>query len=156
MKILFLCTQNSCRSILAEAAFNHLAPDGMQGFSAGSFPSGVVHPRSLKTLRRKGVNTYGLRSKSWDELAELHPDVVITVCDKAAGETCPVFFGPALKAHWGMPDPATATGTEEEIDAAFESVFERLSRRIAALFEELQNTPDREQLQATLKRLEAL
>lgn len=156
MKVLFLCTQNSCRSILAEAALNHLAPDGVQGYSAGSFPSGMVHPRSLETLRRKGVNRDALRSKSWDELEDLHPDVVITVCDKAAGETCPVFFGPALKAHWGMPDPATVTGTEEEIDAAFESVFERLSRRIEVLLEALKANPDQEQLQATLKRLETL
>ena len=99
MKILFLCTANSCRSILCEAVFNHLAPQGMKAYSAGSQPKGEVHPLSLKTLGNAGISTIGLSSKSSDVHVNLTPDFVITVCDKAAGEACPVFFGPATKAH---------------------------------------------------------
>lgn len=102
MKILFLCTANSCRSILSEALFNHLAPAGVRAYSAGSEPKGFVHPLTLKALQRAGVACDGLFSKPIEAHAELQPDVVITVCDKAAGEACPVFFGPALRAHWGL------------------------------------------------------
>lgn len=101
MKILFLCTANSCRSILSEALFNHLAPASVRAYSAGSEPKGFVHPLTLEALERAGVACDGLFSKPIEAHAELQPDVVITVCDKAAGEACPVFFGPALRAHWG-------------------------------------------------------
>jgi len=102
MKVLFMCTANSCRSILSEAMFNHLAPEGFEAVSSGSFPKGQVLPRSLSTLQA----TQGLYSKGNDAFEGSPPDVVITVCDKAAGEACPVYFGPALKAHWGLADPS--------------------------------------------------
>lgn len=101
MKVLFLCTGNSCRSILAEATFNHLVPKGWQAMSAGSKPTGQVHPRSLALLEREGIATEGLCSKSWDNLPAT-PDIVITVCGNAAGEACPAYLGPALRAHTGV------------------------------------------------------
>lgn len=118
MNVLFLCTGNSCRSILAEATFNHLAPAGWRAVSAGSHPTGTVHPRSLALLAREGIDTTGARSKSWDDLP-LVPDIVISVCASAAGEACPVYLAPAIRAHWGVDDPAHATGSEADIDAAF-------------------------------------
>ncbi|OOG23855.1 low molecular weight phosphatase family protein [Thioalkalivibrio denitrificans] len=135
MNVLFLCTGNSCRSILAEAVFNHLAPPGWRAMSAGSRPTGFVHPRSLALLQREGVSTEGLHSKSWDDLPET-PDVVITVCGSAAGETCPAYLASATRAHWGVEDPAKATGSEAEIEAAFEQAYRILRRRIEALLEQ--------------------
>ncbi len=129
MKVLFLCTGNSCRSILAEATFNHLAPKGWQAMSAGSQPTGQVHPRSLALLTREGIPTEGYFSKSWDNLPAT-PDIVITVCGNAAGETCPTYLGPALRTHWGVDDPAQATGTEEEINAAFMQAYGTLREGI--------------------------
>lgn len=130
--VLFLCTGNSCRSILAEATFNALAGPGWRAVSAGSHPTGRVHPRSLALLRREGIPTEGLFSKSWTDLPTV-PDLVITVCDDAAGEVCPAYLGSALRAHWGVEDPAKATGTDAEIDATFERVYRTLQRRIEAL-----------------------
>ena len=131
MNILFLCTGNSCRSILAEATFNHLAPPGMRALSAGSHPAGYVHPRALALLAREGIATTGCHSKSWDDLPRT-PDIVVTVCASAAGETCPAYLGPALRTHWGVDDPAHATGTDAEIDAAFMSAYRILRARIEA------------------------
>ena len=111
MNILFLCTGNSCRSILAEATFNHLAPAGWRAMSAGSKPTGQVHPRSLALLAREGISTEGYHSKSWENLP-VTPDVVITVCSNAAGETCPAYPGRVVRSHWGVEDPAHATGTD--------------------------------------------
>jgi len=151
MNILFLCTGNSCRSILAEATFNHLAPQGWRAMSAGSHPAGYVHPRSLKLLAREDIPIEGFHSKSWDHLPQT-PDIVITVCASAAGETCPAYLGPALRAHWGVEDPAHATGTDEEIDAAFMTAYRILRGRIEALLalplEALQRNPG--QLQEAL------
>lgn len=132
MNVLFLCTGNSCRSILAEATFNHLKPVGWHAQSAGSQPAGYVHPRSLALLAREGIATDGMHSKSWDALPHT-PDIVITVCASAAGETCPAYLGPALRSHWGVDDPAKATGTDAEIDAAFERAYRTLRARIEAL-----------------------
>jgi len=129
--VLFLCTGNSCRSILAEATFNHLAPPGWRAVSAGSKPTGQVHPRSLALLAREGISTEGCYSKSWDELPEV-PDIVVTVCASAAGETCPVYLGPVLRTHWGVDDPAHASGTEAEIDAAFMRAYRTLRARVEA------------------------
>ena len=131
MKLLFLCTGNSCRSILAEAIFNQLAPTGWRAVSAGSQPSGSVHPLSLARLERAGIATAGLASKSWDSLPFL-PDIVITVCASAAGETCPAYLGPVLRSHWGVADPAHATGTDAEIAAAFDAAYRTLRWRIEA------------------------
>ena len=131
MNVLFLCTGNSCRSILGEATFNHLAPDGWRAMSAGSKPTGKVHPRSLALLEREGIAIDGYHSKSWDALP-VTPDIVITVCSSAAGETCPAYLGPVLRTHWGVDDPAHATGTDLEIDAAFMAAYRTLRRRIEA------------------------
>ena len=154
MNILFLCTGNSCRSILAEATFNHLAPASWRAMSAGSQPSGQVHPRSLALLAREGIATEGCSSKSWDNLPAT-PDIVITVCASAAGETCPAYLGPVLRSHWGADDPAHATGTDAEIDAAFMVAYRILRARIEAFLAlplaELQQDPAR--LKAELDRV---
>ena len=154
--VLFLFTGNSCRSILGEATFNHLAPAGWKAMSAGSRPTGQVHPRSLGLLTREGIPTEGCRSKSWDDLPAT-PDIVITVCASAAGETCPAYLGPALRAHWGVEDPAHVTGTEEEIDAAFMTAYRTLRRRIEAFLQlplaELMN--DRSRLKVEMDRIGA-
>lgn len=133
LKILILCTGNSCRSILAEALLNYLGQGRVQAFSAGSKPAGEVHPKSLALLQSKGISTEGLRSKSWDEFGGTVFDAVITVCDNAAGEACPLFPGAPVKAHWGVPDPAGATGTDAEIMQVFESSCATLEARIRAL-----------------------
>jgi arsenate reductase len=157
MNVLFLCTGNSCRSILAEATFNHLAPAGWTAMSAGSAPTGQVHPRSLALLAREGIATTGYHSKSWEQLP-LTPDVVVTVCSNAAGETCPAYLGKVLRTHWGVDDPAHATGTDAEIDAAFMAAYRILRARIEAFFTlplaELQAQPAR--LKAELDRIGAL
>jgi protein-tyrosine-phosphatase len=154
LNILFLCTGNSCRSILAEATFNHLAPRGWRAMSAGSQPTGKVHPRSLALLAREGIPTAGCSSKSWNDLP-VTPDIVVTVCSSAAGETCPAYLGPVLRTHWGVDDPAHATGTEAEIDAAFRAAYDTLRRRIEALLSlPLQDlTADRARLKAELDRI---
>jgi arsenate reductase (thioredoxin) len=131
MNILFLCTGNSCRSILGEATFNHLAPAGWNAMSAGSKPAGYVHPRSLALLAREGISTEGYHSKSWENLPAT-PDIVISVCGNAANETCPAYLGPVLRSHWGVEDPAHATGTDEEINAAFMKAYSILRARIEA------------------------
>lgn len=131
MHILFLCTGNSCRSILAEAIFNHLAPANWRAMSAGSQPTGHVHPRSLALLAREGMATEGYHSKSWDHLPHT-PDIVVTVCANAAGETCPAYLGQVVRTHWGVEDPAHATGTDAEIDAAFMTAYRILRTRIEA------------------------
>lgn len=154
MNVLFLCTGNSCRSILGEATFNHLAPAGWRAVSAGSRPTGQVHPRSLALLSREGIDTHGYHSKSWDDLP-VTPDIVITVCGSAAGETCPAYLGKVLRTHWGVEDPAHATGTDAQIDAAFDKAYRTLRARIEAFLvlplEQLQHDPDR--MQAELDRI---
>lgn len=157
MNILFLCTGNSCRSILGEATFNHLAPAGWKAMSAGSRPTGQVHPRSLALLTGEGISTEGYYSKSWNDLPET-PDIVVTVCASAAGETCPAYLGAALRTHWGVEDPAHATGTDAEIDAAFTTAYRILRARIEAFLAlplaELQK--DKARLQAELDRIGTL
>lgn len=154
MNVLILCTGNSCRSILGEATFNHLAPAGWHAISAGSKPAGYVHPRSLALLKREGIDTEGYHSKSWDNLP-VTPDIVISVCGNAAGEECPAYLGPVLRAHWGVEDPAHVTGSDEEIDAAFLQAYRILRARIEAFFalplEELKN--DRVRLKTELDRI---
>ena len=132
MRVLFMCTANSCRSILSEAMFNHLAPQGFEAISAGSFPKGQVLPRSLLTLQEAGIRINGLSSKGNDAFQNNPPDIVITVCDKAAGETCPVYFGPAIKAHWGLEDPSEIEGDEASVSAAFHATLARIETRCRA------------------------
>lgn len=130
MKILFLCTANSCRSILAEAVFNHLAPPEMRAYSAGSKPCGWVHPQSLNALQRAGIALDGLHSKSQMVHQRLQPDLVITLCDNAANEPCPACFGGALKAHWGLPDPAAQDGSLERVEEVFDAAVASIVQRI--------------------------
>lgn len=157
MNVLFLCTGNSCRSILGEATFNHLAPTGWQAMSAGSKPTGQVHPRSLALLAREGISIEGYHSKSWENLP-VTPDIVITVCGGAAGETCPAYLGPALRTHWGVEDPAHATGTDAEINASFMKAYKILRARIEAFLalplNELQH--DRARLKNEMDRIGTL
>lgn len=132
MNILFVCTGNACRSILAEAIFNALAPPGMHAMSAGTHPAGYVHPRTIALLQRSGISTDGCHSKSWHDLPAV-PDIAITVCDYAAGETCPALLSLAVRGHWGVADPGRATGTPAEIEASFEHAYHTLRARIEAL-----------------------
>lgn len=152
MNVLFLCTGNSCRSILGEVTFNHLAPQGWRAMSAGSQPTGYVHPRSIALLAREGMQTDGVSSKSWDALPAV-PDIVITVCASAAGETCPAYLGPVLRTHWGVDDPAHATGTDEQIDAAFMAAYRTLRARIEAMLALPLETLDKAALKAELDRI---
>ena len=130
MKFLFICTHNRCRSILSEAITNHLARGKITAYSAGSQPVGQVHPLSIKYLQAKGIATEDLKSQSWDEFEAVEPDVVITVCDSAANEQCPVWFGNTVKVHWGLPDPSKLEGSEDEIKNAFFSVMDTIETRI--------------------------
>lgn len=129
--VLFLCTGNSCRSILSEATFNHLAPVGFKAISAGSQPAGQLHPRAVALLQSKGIATEGYYSKSWDDLP-VTPDIVVTVCASAAGEACPAYLGPVLRTHWGVDDPGHVVGSEEDILAAFEQTYRIIRARIDA------------------------
>lgn len=136
MKILVLCTGNSCRSVMAEALFNQLGQGRCQAVSAGSKPAGYVHPKSIETLKRHGIHVGETRSKSWDEFAAAYFDWVVTVCDQAAGESCPLFIGTPEKRHWSTPDPAKAVGTPAEIDAAFDATFFMLKENIESFIHE--------------------
>ena len=129
-KILFLCTGNSCRSLIAEALANQLGEGFLHAESAGSNPAGYAHPKALATLKKHGVKAGGVFSKSWDVFEKQDFDYVVTVCDSAASETCPVFAGGFKKLHWSLPDPAGVTGSEDAVTAAFEDTFAALKRRI--------------------------
>ncbi|GJL53003.1 MAG: arsenate reductase [Nitrospirales bacterium] len=133
-KVLFVCTGNSCRSIMAEMLLNHLGERRYEVFSAGSCPKGQVHPQSIATLTRHGIDPGQPRSQSWEEFTEINFDLVITVCDQAAGETCPLFPSNPQMLHWSIPDPAKATGTEEEINRAFDEAFHLLKTCIEKEF----------------------
>ncbi|HEX4856188.1 MAG TPA: arsenate reductase ArsC [Limnobacter sp.] len=131
--VLFICTGNSARSILAEAQLNQLGRGQFRAFSAGSFPTGQVNPNAIEILKRWDIDTTGLRSKSWNEFAEPGApkmDFVFTVCDQAAGEVCPVWPGQPILAHWGAPDPAKAEGTPEQVLQEFRNVALLLRKRI--------------------------
>lgn len=132
-RVLVLCTGNSCRSVMAEALINHIGQGRFDAVSAGSHPAGYVHPKSIETLVRHGIDAGTPRSKSWDEFQGQAFDLVITVCDQAAAESCPAFLGKAKKLHWSTPDPAKAVGTDAEIAAAFDAVFNMLKDRIEDL-----------------------
>jgi arsenate reductase (thioredoxin) len=131
--VLFLCTGNSARSIMAEAILNKVGLGKFRAYSAGSQPKGQVNPNTFQLLESLGYETFGFRSKSWAEFAKPGApplDFVFTVCDNAAGETCPVWPGQPMTAHWGVPDPAEAKGSEAEIGLAFKDTYRMLSQRI--------------------------
>lgn len=133
LKVLILCTGNSCRSILGEALINQFGGDRFLAFSAGSHPTGKVNPHAISTLQRHGISGEGFSSQSWDEFDELDIDIAITVCDSAAGEVCPVYLNDTIRAHWGLPDPAHITGSPEIIEAAFEATYTALEKRVHQL-----------------------
>ena len=135
MKILFICTHNRCRSILSEAIANDANDSRLQAASAGSQPVGQVHPLSIKYLQELGISTEGLQSQSWDDLESFAPDVVVTVCDSAAGETCPVWFGKSIKLHWGLEDPSKVQGSDDQIKAAFLACINEIKFRIHKILE---------------------
>ena len=134
--VLFLCTGNSARSILAEAYLNHAGKGRFRAYSAGSRPAGKVNPLALELLASKGIDTTGARSKSWDEFAAPgapRMDMIVTVCDNAAGEACPVWPGKPVTAHWSVDDPAAVTGSDERKREAFQRALDELSARIDRL-----------------------
>ena len=152
--VLFLCTGNSARSILAESVLNRLGNGQFRAFSAGSFPKGEVHPCALELLERQGYPTKHLRSKSWDELAVpgAEPlDFVFTVCDNAAGETCPIWPGQPMTAHWGLPDPAAVEGSEAKRRLAFAETLRTLRNRIGVFVNLPIETLDKSSLQKQLR-----
>jgi len=154
--VLFLCTGNSARSIFGEVILNQLGRGRFHAYSAGSHPRGAVHPRTLELLKRLHFPVEGLRSKNWDEFARPGApplDFVFTVCDNAANEVCPVWPGQPMTAHWGIPDPAAATGSEAEIARAFSDAFMRLNRRISLFISLPLDKLDRLSLQ---KRLDTI
>jgi arsenate reductase len=154
--VLFLCTGNSARSILAESIMTKLGKGKFRGFSAGSHPKGHVHPIAITLLRQLGFPTDGLRSKSWDEFAAPnapHLDFVFTVCDNAAGEVCPYWPGQPMTAHWGIPDPATVEGTDIEKSMAFRQAFRSMETRIKLFLSLPHSSIDRMRLQ---ERLDAI
>lgn len=154
--VLFLCTGNSARSILAEALLNHWGRGRFRGYSAGSIPRGSVHPIAIELLEHMNVPTAGLRSKSWSEFMQPDAprlDFVFTVCDRAAAEVCPVWPGLPVTAHWGVPDPAAVEGSETEKWAAFRQTFRELERRIQAFTALPIESLDRLKLQERLQRI---
>jgi arsenate reductase len=152
--VLFLCTGNSARSLLAEVLLNHWGNGRFRAFSAGSYPTGTVNPLALETLQRHHLPTAGLRSKSWDEFATpdaLPLDFVFTVCDNAANEVCPVWPGQPMTAHWGVPDPAAVAGSLVERTQAFRDAFRVLENRIKIFVNLPLRSLDRIKLQQTLR-----
>jgi arsenate reductase len=154
--VLFLCTGNSARSILAESLLNHWGHGRFRGYSAGSFPKGQVHPMAVALLRQINLPTEGLRSKSWDEFAAPGAppiDFIFTVCDNAANEVCPVWPGHPMSAHWGVGDPAAVGGTEEEKRAAFRKALLELENRIKLFVDLPVATLDRMTLQRHIETI---
>ena len=154
--VLFLCTGNSARSIMAEAIMNALGKERFRAFSAGSMPAGRVNPFSLKQLASAGLSTDGYRSKSWDEFAAPGApeiDFIFTVCDNAAGEVCPIWPGKPMTAHWGIPDPAAVEGSDEDKARAFATAFTSLRNRIASFVALPIATLDRMTLQEKLRAI---
>ena len=133
LNIFVICTGNSCRSVMGEALINQLAQGRVKAFSAGSHPIGRINQGALATLKRHNLQTEGYQSQSWDDFTEQAMDIVITVCDNAAGETCPVYLDSAVKVHWGLVDPGHVKGSDEEIIAAFEETFSIIKQRINSM-----------------------
>jgi arsenate reductase (thioredoxin) len=156
LNVLFLCTGNSARSILAEALVNHWGRGKFVGFSAGSSPKGQVHPIALELLKHMKMSTDGMRSKSWDEFAQPGAprlDFVFTVCDNAAGEMCPVWPGQPMTAHWGVADPAAVEGSETDKWMAFRKAFHELESRIEIFTSLPLRTLDKVKLQERLREI---
>jgi arsenate reductase (thioredoxin) len=154
--VLFLCTGNSARSIMAEAILNKKGKPNFTAYSAGSHPSGQVRPEAIKQLETARLPTEGLRSKSWDEFAKTgapHLDFVFTVCDNAAKEVCPIWPGQPMTAHWGVPDPAAVAGTSEQIARAYRDAFLMLERRISLFLSLPLSSLDKLAIQREINRI---
>ena len=158
MKVLFLCTANSARSILFAATLDHLGQGRFEAHSAGSQPAGTVNPHALAELQRRGIYSTNARSKSWDEYGGQDApsfDLVVTVCDTAAAESCPLFIGNFVKAHWGLPDPAAISGDPATVQEAFRRTEEAVLQRLQALVALPVETMDRSTLQRELAAIDA-
>lgn len=153
MKFLFLCTGNSCRSILSEVLFNSRSPQDWKAYSAGSKPSGQVHPLTIKTLQNLGLSIDGISSKTIDDCEQYQPDVVITVCDSAAQEACPLYLGGAIKAHWGLSDPSHLDLPEGEKLKEFLTTVAHINKRLDALFALDANKLSRSELIAEINNI---
>jgi arsenate reductase len=154
--ILVLCTGNSARSIMGEALFNTMGGGRFQAYSAGSHPSGKVNPFAIEQVRALGYSVEGLRSKSWDEFAQPgapEMDFVVTVCDKAAGEMCPLWPGQPVTAHWGFPDPVAVEGTDEEKRAAFAQTLRQIQRRVQLFLSLPLETLDRMAIESRMRAI---
>lgn len=155
-RILFLCTGNSARSILCDATLNHFGAGSFVAYSAGSQPTGVVNANALRELTQQGIAVEGLRSKSWDEFSAANAapiDIVITVCDSAAAETCPVFFGDFIRVHWGLPDPSLVTGDDSVVAEAFHRTQSVITQRMKALMALPTESLSAEKLRAELNAI---
>jgi arsenate reductase len=139
VKLLFICTHNRCRSILCEAIATQRGAGSLQAASAGSAPVDAVHPLTLRYLEERGYQTSGLQSQSWEDLAAFNPDRVVTVCDSAAGETCPLWMGEVEKHHWGLPDPSRAEGSAAAIRSAFMAVIDRIENKVDEWVREIES-----------------
>ena len=158
LNILVLCTGNSCRSILAEAMLNELGKNRIQAFSAGSNPTGTPNPNAISLLKRQRIDTEFARSKSWDEFtAENSPplDLIITVCDNAANETCPIWNGAPITVHWGIPDPADVVEPQEAVTAAFQKTWQQLEQRITRFLNLPLETMRPQELQEAMDKIGA-
>lgn len=150
LKVMYVCTHNRCRSILSEAITQQKSDGNIIARSAGSAPSGHVHPLTLQYLEENGYRTEGLYSKSLDELAEFEPDIIITLCDSAANEPCPVIFNKTLKLHWGLVDPSQATTNEQDTANAFNQCIAQIEARVATLVDIVKNNKKPEAIDAIL------
>jgi arsenate reductase len=153
MKLLFICTHNRCRSILAEAITNHFSKQRIVAASAGSSPQGGVHPLSLKFLKQRNIDTKGLKSQSWDEFQTFEPDAILTLCDNAANEACPVWFDNAVQVHWGFEDPSSAALDQDQQRIRFGETIDLMARRIQRLLEENTSALSGPQLQEKLQSI---
>lgn len=151
--VLVLCTGNSCRSVMGEALVNHLGAGRFKAYSAGSNPIGRINAGALATLARHDLPTEGYTSKSWEALEGIDFDILIAVCDSAAGEACPVYLSSAIRTNWGVADPGHVEGTPEEVIAAFEATFATLKHRITRLVDLPIDSMSREQLSQELDRI---
>lgn len=155
LKILYICTHNRCRSILSEAITNNLAGGLIDAKSAGSQPVGEVHPLSIKYLSQTGYSTQHLQSQSWDEFEEFQPDLVVTVCDSAAGEACPMYFNKSLKVHWGLSDPSKVEGDGDAIEKAFLACIKQIESRVEKLKSIAQQNLDKTALKNAIANIGA-
>jgi len=153
MKLLFICTHNRCRSILAEAIANHYGEGLLTAFSAGSSPADKVHPLTIRALQEWQIPVEGLHSKSWDSFEKQAIDYVITVCDRAANEPCPLWFGKSRQVHWGLSDPSKIAGDDETIKAALDATITTLKNRVISLTQYLKRGPSEEKLYQYISQL---